>query len=322
MNNYEFDYRWIQEAKERIAPYVKETPMDKSIYLSNEKHNVFMKLECQHPVRAFKIRGAFNKLLSLSDEEKERGVAAISSGNHGVSVAYAAQVLHMKPALIIVPATTPQAKVDRIRYYGSDVKLMGNCFDDAYALGMEYIKDKNKVYVDGWDEDPYVYAGQGTAALEVLKANKDIDTILVPIGGGGFCSSTAVIAKHMNPDIKVIALYSESCPAWADSVRDQKAYHEYPSAPSVCDAMIGGIGYLSYSLRDYIDDSLEVKEEWIKKAMVHAVLKEKIVAEAAGAVPIAAMLQYGDQIPGKNIALMISGGNADNEVFLQALKDM
>ncbi len=322
MNDYKFGYQWIEEAKERISPYVKETPLDKSIYLSNENHNVFMKLECQHPVRAFKIRGAFNKLLSLTEEEKERGVAAISSGNHGISLAYASQILNRKPALIIVPVNTPQSKIDRIRYYGSEVMLMGDCFDDAYAKGMDYIKDKNLVYIDGWDEDPYIYAGQGTACIEILQQNPEIDTILVPIGGGGLCSSTAIVAKHFNPDIKVIALYSESCPAWADSIRDGKVYHEYPSKPSICEAMIGGIGYLSYSLRDYIDGALEVKEEWIKKAMVHAVFQEKIVAEAAGAVPIAAMLQYGNKIPGKNIALIISGGNADNQVFLDALKDL
>lgn len=310
----------ILKAEERIRPFLKETPLDKSIYLSNDRQNVFLKLECQQPIRAFKIRGALNKILSLTEQERKDGVAAVSSGNHGIAVAYVTCLLGMKGATVIVPKNTPESKLEKIRYYGAEVLQMGECFDEAAALGNAYIREKGYRFIDGWDQDAAVYAGQGTVGLEILRQNPEIDTILTPVGGGGLCTGTAVAAKSINPNVKVIALYSEKCRAWADSIRDQKAYHEYPSEESICEAMVGGIGYLSYAMHEWVDDALEVKEEIIRKAMLHAVMNEKIVAEAAGAVPIAAMLQYGEKIPGKNIALVISGGNVDNRILAEEFK--
>lgn len=312
----------ILKAEERIRPFLKETPLDKSIYLSNDRQNVFLKLECQQPIRAFKIRGALNKILSLTEQERQDGVAAVSSGNHGIAVAYVTNLLGMKGATIIVPKNTPESKLEKIRYYGAEVLLMGECFDEAAALGSAYIQKRGYRFIDGWDQDAAVYAGQGTVGLEILRQNPQIDTILTPVGGGGLCTGTAVAAKSIDPKVKVIALYSEKCRAWADSVRDKKVYHEYPSGESICEAMVGGIGYLSYAMHEWVDDALEIKEEIIRKAMLHAVMNEKIVAEAAGAVPIAAMLQYGDKIPGKNIALVISGGNADNRILAEEFRKL
>lgn len=312
----------IQKAEERIRPFLQDTPLEKSIYLSDGNRNVFLKLECQQPIKSFKIRGALNKILSLSEREREDGVAAVSSGNHGIAVAYVTKLLGMKGATVIVPKNTPDSKVEKIRYYGAEVLLMGDCFDEAAALGTAYIREKGYRFIDGWDEDAAVYAGQGTVGLEIMRQNPEIDTILAPIGGGGLCTGVAVAAKSINPKVRVIALYSESCRAWPDSVRDQKVYHEYPSEESICEAMVGGIGNLSYAMRKWVDDSLEIKEEIIRKAMLHAVMNEKIVAEAAGAVPIAAMLQYGERIPGKNIALVISGGNVDNRILAEEFRKL
>ncbi|GHU92937.1 threonine ammonia-lyase [Spirochaetia bacterium] len=312
----------VEAARLRIKDYVYKTPLEKSIYLSSGKRSVFLKLECQQPVKAYKIRGALNKLLLLSAAQKDAGVAAVSSGNHGISVAYGAQLLGIGTAKIIVPETTPQSKIDRIRYYGGDVLLMGGNFDGAYAQGKTYIKESGLTYIDGWDDDPDVYAGQGTIALEILEQNPDIDTILAPIGGGGLCTGIAVVGKSKKPGLKVIPLCSEACTAWPDGIRDGRHYHEYPGAPSVCDAMVGGIGHLAYDMREWLDPSLTVKESFIRAAMAHAVLKEKIVAEASGAVPIAAILQYGDEIPGKNIALVISGGNVDTDLLIDIISSM
>lgn len=320
MKKYRLTATDIEEAQERIKDYIYKTPLEKSIYLSDNKHNVYLKLECQQPMKAFKIRGAMNKLLLLSEHEKEIGVATVSSGNHGISVAYGAKLLNIKNVKIIVPKTTPQSKLDKIEYYGGQIILMGNTYDEAYAEGMRYVRESGLTFIDGWDDDPIIYAGQGTAALEILEQNPEIDTILVPIGGGGLCTGTAVAAKSRKPDIKVIGLYSEACTAWPDSIRDGRLYNEYPSDESVCEAMVGGIGHLSYEMHEWLDGHLEVKEEFIKKAMVHAILHEKVVAEASGAVPIAAVLQYQDELPGKNIALIISGGNVDNEVLISEMQ--
>lgn len=313
-------YEDIRSAYERIQKHVIQTPLEKSIYLSSEQKEVFLKLECQQISKAFKVRGAFNRMLMLTEEEKKRGVAAISSGNHGIAVAYAAKKLRMKNAVILVPENTPESKIEKIRYYGGEVHLLGQCFDEANLLGMQYIEEHGFTFIDGWDNDPLVYAGQGTVGLELMTQLADLDTILVPIGGGGLCTGIAVAAKSIRPDIRVIGLYSEACTAWPDSIRDHTIYNDYPSTDSVCEAMVGGIGHLSYRMHHWIDDSLMVSEQNIKKAMLHAVLNEKIVAEAAGAVPIGAMLQYGDQIPGKKIALIISGGNVKNELLIHEMK--
>lgn len=318
MGTSKLEFEDIKKAKTRISKFINATFLEKSIYLSDNR-NVFLKLECQQPIKAFKIRGALNKILSLSETERDKGVAAISSGNHGIAVAYVSQMLHMKPAVVIVPKNTPNSKIEKMKAYGADVLLMGNCFDEAYAQGMEYINQNDCTYIDAWDDDAQVYAGQGTVGLEIMKQNPEIDTIIIPIGGGGLCTSTALAAKSINPNVKIIGVYSESCPAWGRSVDENKLYHEYPSKDSICEAMVGGIGKLSYSMRDLVDMSLEVKESVIKKAMAHAVLNEKIVAEAAGAAPIAAYMQYENKIPGKNIALVISGGNANNDVLKEVL---
>lgn len=312
------EFEDIKNAKQNLSKYINDTPLEKSVYLSDDR-KVFLKLECQQPIKAFKIRGALNKILSLSEMEREKGVAAISSGNHGIAVSYVSEMLGMKPATVIVPENTPNSKIEKMKAYGANVLLMGNCFDEAYAKGMEYIHKNNYTYIDAWDEDDEVYAGQGTVGIEIMQQNPDIDTIILPIGGGGLCTSTALAAKSINPDVKIIGVYSESCPAWGRSVAENKLYHEYPSKYSICEAMIGGIGKLSFSMRELVDISLEVKESVIKEAMAHAVLNEKIVAEAAGATPIAAMMQYGKQIPGENIALVISGGNANNDVLKEVL---
>lgn len=307
----------ILAAEKHIRPFLRETPLEKSIYLSGGGRNVFLKLECQQPIRAFKIRGALHKILSLSEAEKKEGVAAVSSGNHGIAVAYVSNLLGMKPATVIVPANTPESKIEKIRYYGAQVLLMGDCFDEAERLGTAYIRENGYRLIDGWDKDRLVYAGQGTVGLEIMRQNPQIDMILAPVGGGGLCTATATAAKGIRPDVRVAAVYSEACRAWEDSVRDKRAYHAYPSRDSICEAMVGGIGELSYAMRERVDGGFAVKEENVRKAMLHAVAREKIVAEAAGAAPIAAMLQYGDRIPGKNIALVISGGNADNRILAE-----
>ncbi len=318
----ELTFEKIQRARERIRPYLQATPLEKSIYLSTEGRNVFLKLECQQPVRAFKIRGALNKILSLSDAERRDGVAAVSSGNHGIAVAYVTKLLGMKPATVIVPENTPESKLEKVRYYGAEVLLMGSCFDEAAERGMAYIQEKGYRFIDGWDEDAEVYAGQGTVGAEIMEQNPDIDTILAPIGGGGLVTGIAVAAKSIKPGVRVIPVCTESCTAWTDSVREQRLYHEYPSRESICEAMVGGIGRLSYSMRGWIDEGITVREEVIRRAMLHAIWKEKIVAEAAGAVPIAAILQHGDLIAGKNIALVISGGNADNRILVEEFRKL
>ena len=310
----------ILAARRTIQPYVRQTPLEESFFLGDEAHKVYFKLESLQRARSFKIRGAVNKMLSLTEEERGRGVGAVSSGNHGSSVAYAAQILGIDKAVIIVPACTPQSKIDKIRYFGAVVKIMGSNYDEAHALGMAYIRENGLINIDSCHEDVLVYAGQGTVALEILEQEPDIDTIVVPIGGGGIATAVALAAKHVNPAIRVYGVQTEACPAMAASYADGVCYEEYPIGETVCDALVGGVGRLSYEmLRDYVDDILVVKEATIRKAVAFLLTEEKFVIEGGSATTVAAVWDYPEKFTGKKTALILTGGNIDGETIQNVL---
>ena len=321
-NNNEFSFRTIEEARERIKPYIPETPLAESMYLSTGGSKYYFKLECEQAVRSFKIRGALNKMLTLNEEEKERGVTAISSGNHGISVSYAAKLLGIKTAVIIVPETTPKIKCDKIKYYGGDIHLLGKNYDEAHILGMEYSKSHKLTFIDGYYNDPLVYGGQGTVGMEILKQNPNIDTILAPIGGGGLLTGVAVAAKHINPKIRVIGIQTSACPAMIKSYEDNVFYESYPNEESICESLIGGIGKLSFEMaKDYVDKFVMVEEESIKKAIAFMIGKEMRIVEPGGAVCVAAIMDFAKDIGGKEIALIISGGNINKYLMIDIINN-
>ena len=316
MNNT-FTAREVYDAYERIKNYIYKTPLEESLYLGTEEQKYFFKLESTQTVKSFKIRGALNKMSTLTEEERQRGVATISSGNHGASVSYAAKLLGIKNAKIIVPETTPQAKVDKIKYYGADVMLMGSGYDEAHAMGMSYIEENGMTYIDAYYDDPKIYGGQGTVAVEILDQNPDIDTIVVPIGGGGLITGIAVAAKAIKPDIRIIGVQTEACPAMIRAYEDNVFYEEYPTTgDTICDALVGGVGKLSYDiLKDYVDDLIEVKEATIKKAVKHMIKEEKFIVEGASATTVAAVMDDRERVAGK------SGGNIDGDLMVKLLNE-
>ena len=310
----------VKAAYNNINELVYKTPLDKSITLSQDNKNVFLKKECLQPVKSFKLRGAMNKMLSLSQGEKEKGVVTISSGNHGLSVSYCAKYLGIDNVKIIVPNNTPKAKTDMIKAYGGDVLLIGDNYDEAHSLGEKFVKESKMVYIDPYDKDPMVYAGQGTVGLEIMEQNNDIDTILVPIGGGGLITGVSLGARIMNPNVKIIGIQTEACPAMKASIDENVFYKEYPNEESICEALIGGIGELAFKLnQECIDDVITVKEESIKQAVKLLALKEKLIVEPSGAVCVAALLEK-NEFSGKNIACVLSGGNIDEKLFVDILK--
>lgn len=315
-----FNYNEVKEAYERIKPYVRKTPLEQSFYLGGDGREYFFKLESCQKVKSFKIRGALNKMLTLTPEEIERGVATISSGNHGSSVSYSASLLGIQNAKVIVPETTPQSKVDKIEYFGSEAMLMGKNYDEAHALGMQYIRDHGMTYIDAYYDDPKIYGGQGTIAIEILEQNPDIDTIVVPIGGGGLITGIAVAAKAIKPDIRIVGVQTEACPAMIKSYEDGVFYEEYPCEDSLCDSLIGGIGALSYEMaKDYVDDFIMVSEETIGKAVSFMARDEKYIVEAGSCTTVAAVMDFRERIGGKNIALVLSGGNIDGAVLYELM---
>jgi len=315
-----FSYQDVEQAAARIAPYVRETPLEESFYLGTEKRRYYFKLESFQRAKSFKIRGALNKMLTLDDIERAAGVGTISSGNHGSSVAYAASLLGIETAKVIVPCTTPRSKIDKIRCFGADVLRMGENYDEAHALGMRYIRQHGLTYIDAYYSDPRIYAGQGTIALEILAQNPAIDTIVVPIGGGALITGIAVAAKALKPSVRVVGVQTKACPAMIAAYRDHTFYSKYPSEPSLCDALVGGIGELSYRMaQDYVDAFLAVSEESIARAVSFMAKSEKYIVEAGSCVTVAAIMEHAEEVGGSNVALVLSGGNIDGDVLADVL---
>lgn len=317
---YKFGYQDVKDAYDRIRPYLKETPLEPSFYLGDGERKYFFKLETFQPVKSFKIRGALNKMLTLTEGEKAKGVSTISSGNHGSAVSYAASLLGIEKARIIVPATAPKSKVERIEHFGGSVLQMGAEYDEAHALGMKHIEESGMVFIDAYYDDPKIYAGQGTIAIEILQQNPDIDTIVIPIGGGGLSTGIAVAAKAIKPDIRIIGVQTEACPAMIRSYEDGVCYEAYPIGDTICDAVVGGIGILSYAmLKDFCDDIIEVREESAAKAVSFLARNEKYIAEPSSCLTVGAVMEDPERVGGENIALILSGGNIDGELLTELL---
>ncbi|MDR7869232.1 MAG: threonine/serine dehydratase [Tissierellaceae bacterium] len=309
----------VLQAKKRLEKHINKTPLEKSIYLSNQNTNVFLKLENQQKTKSYKVRGALSKITSLSKEEIEKGIVAISSGNHGAAVSYVSSILGVKNATIYVPTTSPKSKIEKIEYYGAKVEKVGINYDETHEIGMEKIKNSEAIFIDS-SSDEEVISGQGTIGLEILEENPDIDIILVPIGGGGIITGISIAAKSINPNIKIIGLQTAACPSMVASLRDKKFYEVYPTEESICDALVGGVGYIPYKMaKECIDDIILVEEEDIKKALIHLLLKEKLVVEPAGAIGVGAVMKNPKLFAGKNVAVVLTGGNIDEDLLRKVL---
>ena len=314
-------YEDVIKARERINEYIYRTPLELSMGLSNESSKVYLKLECQQKLKSFKARGAMSKMTLLSEEDKQKGILAVSSGNHGAGVSYSAHMLGGIKAKIYVPRTTPGAKLDKMRYYGAEVILAGDNYDEAHEAALEALKREGMTFIDPCS-DTEVIAGAGTVALEILEQNPEIDTIVVPIGGGGLVTGVGTAAKALKPRIEVIGVQTAACPAMVHSIRDKKCYEVYQSGPSICEALIGGVGEIPYHMSaQCIDRILEVDEEEIRQAVVYLLEKEKVVSEPSGAVGVAAYMSMPELFRDRKAAFIITGGNLDPKLMKDLIND-
>lgn len=307
-------YDDILEARKRLQSRIYKTPLEHSRLLSNEYTNYYLKLESQQVTKSFKVRGALNKLTSLSAKKGKKDVVAVSSGNHGAGVSYAASSMPDIDATIFVPEITPAAKIDKINYYGSSIRVEGKDFNEALRIGRDFCRRNNHIMVEP-DSDREVIAGQGTIGQEILDQNPAIDTIIVPVGGGGLITGIAIAAKYLRPDVSIIGVQTEACPAFIKSLEDNELYEEFPIGESICEGLVGGIGEIPFQMaEEYIDDIIEVSEESIRKAVPYLIGEEKTVAEPAGAAGVAAVQENPYHFGGDEIAIIISGGNIDGEL--------
>ncbi|MDZ5480637.1 bifunctional threonine ammonia-lyase/L-serine ammonia-lyase TdcB [Bacillus thuringiensis] len=311
--NVLLDITEIKKAKEILDVNARKTPLVKSFYLTSKTGGeIYLKLENMQLTGSFKFRGAFNKISQLTNEEKERGVIACSAGNHAQGVALSSHLLGIK-SKIVMPTSAPHAKVDATRGYGSEVILYGDTFDDAKAKCEEIIKETGETYLHPYD-DVEVMAGQGTIGLDILDDMWDVDTVIVPIGGGGIISGIAVALKSFNPSINIIGVQ-------ADNVHGMKASYdagrilEHYEAPTIADGCAVKIpGNLTFEIvKDLVDDIVTVSEEELEVAMKDLLQRGKAVVEGAGALATAALLagKVDKYVQGKKVVAVISGGNVD-----------
>lgn len=299
----------VYRAAKQLEGVARKTRLIHSDFFSEQCHNdVYLKPENLQHTGAFKLRGAYNKISQLTPEERAKGVITASAGNHAQGVAYAAQKLGVK-AVICMPATTPILKVEGTRALGAEVVLHGDGFDDAYAHSLELQKKYGYVYIHPFN-DLQVLLGQGTTALEIIDALKDVDAILCPIGGGGFASGVALATKLVNPNVKVIGVEPENAACMKAALEADKVM-TLASADTVADGCaVKTAGTLTFEFcKKYLDDIITVSEIDIMNALLSLIEKHKLVAEGAGVLSLAALAKLPFQ--GKKVVSIISGGNID-----------
>ena len=309
----------IDRAATAIGGAVARTPLVPAPALTAAAGcEVWLKLETQHPTGSFKERGALNKLLTLNENERGAGVVAMSAGNHAQGVAYHARRLGI-PATIVMPEGTPFTKIDRTESLGATVVLQGDNLIAAREAADALARDKGLVPVHPYD-DPAVIAGQGTIAREILTDKPDLDTLIVPIGGGGLISGIAVAAKALRPEIEIIGVQSALYPAMRD-VLAGKTTDTAPSGATLAEGIaVKEPGHLTRRIvAALVSDILLADDTRIEAAIEHLVDREKIVAEGAGAAGVAALLANAEKFRGKRVAIVITGGNIDARLLASVL---
>ena len=299
----------FMEARERLGTVIEKTKLIHSNIFSDESGNdVYIKPENLQRTGAFKIRGAYNKIAKLTEEEKKRGVIAASAGNHAQGVALAAQKLGIK-AVIVMPKHTPLIKVEATRKYGAEVILTGEVYDEAYEYAKKLQEKEGYTFVHPFNDED-VIEGQGTIALEVLEELPDADVILVPVGGGGLISGIACAAKLKNPLIKIIGVEPEGA---ASALEARRSHHvvELDEANTIADGTaVKKIGEITFDyIEKYVDDIVTVSDYELMAAFLVLVEKHKIVAENSGILSVAGLKKL--NVKGKKIISIISGGNID-----------
>jgi threonine dehydratase len=305
-------------ARRRIAPYLPPTPMHSYPAINDLiGAEVFIKHENYQPVGAFKVRGGVNLIRELGPQERERGVIAASTGNHGQSVSYAARLFGVK-AHIVVPERANPGKVASMRGMGAEVIFHGERFDEARTHCERLARDEGLRYIHSGDE-PLLIAGVATEALEMFEAEPRLDTLIVPVGGGSGAAGVSIVARAVNPKVRVIGVQSEASPAAYESWREKRLV-EAPNRTAAEGLATGSAFALPQKiLWDMLDDFVLLSEEEILRAMAWMVERAHTLAEAAGAAPLAASYRLRDELAGKRVGLICSGGNTSVEQLRQAL---
>ena len=314
----------VYRAHARIKPLIVDTPLLASSELADKTgaQSVHLKLECLQHTGAFKVRGAANKIIGLSNQEKQKGVITFSTGNHGKAVAYVAGRTGIQ-ATVCLSEHVPAYRVEMIRQLGAQVSVKGRSQDEAEKNYRELMQDRGLIPVVPFD-DPLIIAGQGTIALEILRELPETQVLLIPLSGGGLLAGMAMAAKSINPDMHIVGLSIERSPAMVESLKAGKPV-QVEEKPSLADSLLGGIGFENHytlpMVEKYVDEHFLVGEEEIKAGMFHLFDTHRIIAEGAAAVSIGAMLSGRIDVKGKRVVSIVSGGTVDTAAYLKIIEE-
>ncbi len=283
------------------------------------KSEVYLKTENLQITGSFKVRGAYYKISQLSEEEKAKGVIACSAGNHAQGVALAAAKNGIN-SIICLPDGAPISKVEATKSYGAEVCLVDGVYDDAYNKAMELKEEKGYTFVHPFD-DENVIAGQGTIGLEILEQLKDVDAIVVPIGGGGLISGVAFAVKQLRPDVKIYGVQASGAPSMVQSIKNDKI-ECLDSVATIADGIKvkePGVNTFEYC-KKYVDDIVTVTDDEISSAILSLIEHQKLISEGAGAVSVAAVMFGKVPVEGKKVVCLVSGGNIDVTILSRVIK--
>jgi threonine dehydratase len=312
------DARAVADAAARIAPHVRHTPTERSAAIGAlAGREVYLKLENLQHTGAFKIRGALNAILRLDPAARSRGVITASAGNHGQGVAFAARLVGA-PACVVLPHGVPLAKLTAIQRAGAETVLADGGYDGADAMARDLAHARGLAYVHAFDDDD-VIAGQGTLALE-LAADADVDTVVVPVGGGGLIAGVALALAGRRPRVRIIGVQSSGAPAFARSFASGRSTEAAASTIADGIAVRRPAERTLAIARDLVDDVIAVSDEAIARAIVVLLEHHKLLAEGAGAAALAAVLEANGHVGGQHVAAVISGGNIDPNLLGKVLQ--
>jgi len=310
----------VRSARQRIQEHVYLSPCARSETLSRLSGcHAWLKLENLQMTGAYKERGALNKLIRLSAEERGRGLIAASAGNHAQAVAYHAGRMGV-PVTIVMPEGTPLLKVANTRSHGAKVVLSGTNYDEAYAEARRLEAAEQRTFVHPFD-DLDVIAGQGTVGLEVLEQVPDLDAVLVPVGGGGLVSGIAAAVKALRPAARIIGVETEVLPSMLASLEERRLVTIEPATTLADGIAVKRPGELTFAhVQKLVDEIVTVSEEEIASAILYLLEKEKAVVEGAGAVGVAALLNHKVRLEGQRVVSIVSGGNIDVNVIARVIE--
>ncbi len=310
----------VLAARRVLVRHVLRTPLLESVALGRVAGcRATLKLECWQHTGSFKVRGALAKLATLTPDERARGVITASAGNHGLGVAYAGQVLGILDIVIFVPESAAQAKVERLGFFPCEIRRAGADYDEAHAIAEAQAEAQGAVYVSAYD-DPIVIAAQGTVGLEVMEDLADADLLLVPVGGGGLIAGTALVAKAIRPEVRIVGVQPEASPSAYLSLRDGRPYEAYPAGPTICDGLAGGFGRVPFEIAgDLIDRVLVVPEADVRRSVAWLATHEQLLVEGSGAIAIAPLLNGQLDAEGLRVAAVLTGRNIDVALLQQIL---